>query len=288
MIKAAEPGRPVSVRGLASYQPTAASVRGSAALRDVSLRYFSPQGETVAIAGVDLAIAAGEFVALIGPSGCGKSTLLSIIAGILAPSAGSVEVDGVAMHGPSPRVGYMLQQDYLLEWRTILENTVLGAEIQHRDLSLARERAAALLREYGLGDFLHAYPRELSGGMRQRAALVRTLVTEPELVLLDEPFSALDFQTRLTLADDVVTILRQECKTVIMVTHDLGEAISMSDRVIVLTQRPARVKAEHIIRFAGHGEHAPAPFARRSLPEFNDYFATLWHELDLHPQGATR
>lgn len=255
--------------------------RGSATLRDVSLRYFSQQGETLAIASVSFHVDAGEFVSVVGPSGSGKSTLLSIIAGILPASSGSVHVGGEPVLGPSPRVGYMLQQDYLLEWRTILENALLGAEIQRRDRKHARERAVALLTKYGLSDFLGAYPRELSGGMRQRVALVRTLVTEPDLVLLDEPFAALDFQTRLRLADDVVAILHEEHKTVIMVTHDLGEAITMTDRVIVLSSRPARVKAMHDIRFAGHPERHPEPFKSRSLPEFNTYFATLWHELDM-------
>lgn len=256
------------------------TARGSATLRDVSLRYFSEVGETLAIADVNLHVDAGEFVSVVGPSGSGKSTLLSIIAGILPASSGSILVGGEPVLGPSPRVGYMLQQDYLLEWRTILENALLGAEIQHRDRKRARARAVALLEKYGLGDFLYAYPRELSGGMRQRVALARTLVTEPDLVLLDEPFAALDFQTRLRLADDVTAILREERKTVIMVTHDLGEAITMTDRVIVLSRRPARVKAVHEIRFANSPARHPEPFKSRTLPEFNRYFATLWHELD--------
>ena len=168
-------------------------------LRSVGLSYFGLEGETEALKDISLSIAAGEFVAIIGQSGCGKSTLLSLISGILKPTSGAVLVDGRSVAGPSTKVGYMLQQDYLFEWRTILENTVLGAEIQRADMTKARERAAQLLTKYGLGRFLHYLPRQLSGGMRQRVALARTLCTEPDVVLLDEPFSALDSQTRLAV-----------------------------------------------------------------------------------------
>ena len=182
-------------------------------LRDVGLRYFGMEGETEALDGISFKVAPGEFVAIIGQSGCGKSTLLSLISGILKPTGGAVLVDGKPVTGPTPRVGYMLQQDYLFEWRTILENTVLGAEIQGADLLKAKERARQLLTRYGLGQFLHHLPRQLSGGMRQRVALARTLCTEPDIVLLDEPFSALDSQTRIALADEVTEILRREGKT---------------------------------------------------------------------------
>jgi NitT/TauT family transport system ATP-binding protein len=165
-------------------------------LRDVGLRYFGLEGETEALKAISLKVAPGEFVAIIGQSGCGKSTLLSLISGILKPTEGRVLVDGAAVSGPTRKVGYMLQQDYLFEWRTILENAVLGAEIQGADMARARERAAGLLTRYGLGQFMHHLPRQLSGGMRQRVALARTLCTEPDVVLLDEPFSALDSQTR--------------------------------------------------------------------------------------------
>jgi NitT/TauT family transport system ATP-binding protein len=179
----------------------------------------------------------------------------------------------------------MLQQDYLFEWRTILENTVLGAEIQGADMTKARERATTLLTRYGLGQFLHYLPRQLSGGMRQRVALARTLCTEPEIVLLDEPFAALDSQTRLALADEITMILRREGKTAILVTHDIGEAISMAERVIVLSRRPGQVKSEHPIRFATSDGVRPAPFAARNAPEFNGYFNTLWQELEVHVEG---
>src|ERR1700676_4939043 len=230
-------------------------------LRHVDLRYFGLSGETEALKDISLSVAPGEFVALIGQSGCGKSTLLSLISGILQPTGGAVLIDGRPVAGPSRKVGYMLQQDYLFEWRTILENAVLGAEIQGLDMAKARTRATQLLTRYGLGQFLHHRPRQLSGGMRQRVALARTLCTDPDIVLLDEPFSALDSQPRLALADEVTDILRREGKTAILVTHDIGEAISMAERVIVLSRRPGRVKSDHPIRFASAGGGPPAPFA---------------------------
>jgi NitT/TauT family transport system ATP-binding protein len=254
-------------------------------LRGVGLRYFGLEGETEALKDVSLSVAAGEFVAIIGQSGCGKSTLLSLISGIIEPTEGAVLVDGVPVAGPSRKVGYMLQQDYLFEWRTILENVLLGAEIQSADMRLARERATQLLTRYGLGQFLHHLPRQLSGGMRQRVALARTLCTEPDVVLLDEPFSALDSQTRIALADEVTEILRREGKTAILVTHDIGEAVSMAERVVVLSRRPGRVKSNHAIRFAGADGRRPAPFAARNAPEFNGYFNTLWKELEVHVEG---
>jgi NitT/TauT family transport system ATP-binding protein len=254
-------------------------------LRRVDLRYFGLEGETEALKDVSFSVAAGEFVAVIGQSGCGKSTLLSLISGILEPTDGAVLLDGRPVAGPSRKVGYMLQQDYLFEWRTILENTVLGAEIQGADMAAARARATQLLTRYGLGRFLHYLPRQLSGGMRQRVALARTLCTEPDVVLLDEPFSALDSQTRLALADEVAEILRREMKTAILVTHDIGEAISMAERVIVLSRRPGRVRSDHAIRFTTPDGRRPAPFAARNTPEFNGYFNALWQELEVHVEG---
>lgn len=254
-------------------------------LRGVGLRYFSLDGETEALSDISLSLRPGEFVSIIGPSGCGKSTLLSLISGILAPTEGDVLLDGVLVASPSRRIGYMLQQDYLFEWRSILDNAVLGAEVQGMDLGRARARATRLLETYGLGDFLHHRPRQLSGGMRQRVALARTLCTEPDVVLLDEPFSALDAQTRLALADDVSAILRREGKTVVLVTHDIGEAVSMTDRVIVLSRRPGRIKSDHAIEFGGPDGQRPTPFEARSLPEFNGYFNTLWKEIDVHDEN---
>ena len=252
---------------------------------NVSLRYFTKQGETLALSSISLNIPAGQFVSIIGQSGCGKSTLLSIISGILEPSSGAIRINGSPVTAPSQRIGYMLQQDYLYEWRTILDNALLGAEIQKRDMKEARERAIHLLEKCGMGDFLHHYPKALSGGMRQRVALARTLVTNPDVVLLDEPFSALDSQTRLAIADEVVDVLREEGKTVVLVTHDIGEAIAMTDRVIVLSRRPGRFKSEHMIQFPSYGAGRPTPFEARALPEFNTYFNTLWDELDVHVEG---
>ena len=251
-------------------------------LRNVGLRYFGWGGETEALQDISMSVAPGEFVAVIGPSGCGKSTLLSLIAGLFAPTEGAVLVDGRPVTGPNRKIGYMLQQDYLFEWRTILENAVLGAEIQGAPIAAARERARQLLTRYGLGQFLHHLPRQLSGGMRQRAALARTLCTEPDIVLLDEPFSALDSQTRLALADEITDILRREAKTVILVTHDIGEAISMAERVIVMSRRPGRVKSNHAIRLATADGARPAPLQARNAPDFGGYFNTLWQELDVH------
>ena len=269
----------------ASATGGAGAISPKVEISDVSLRYFGREGEIEALRGVSLTIAPGEFVAIIGQSGCGKSTLLSLISGILMPTEGRVLVDGATVAGPTRKVGYMLQQDYLFEWRTILENAVLGAEIQGADMRLARERAAALLTRYGLGQFMHHLPRQLSGGMRQRVALARTLCTEPDVVLLDEPFSALDSQTRLALADEVAQILRREGKTAILVTHDIAEAVSMAERVVVLSRRPGQVKSDHAVRFASANGARPTPLAARNAPEFNGYFNTLWKELEVHVEG---
>jgi NitT/TauT family transport system ATP-binding protein len=265
--------------------PSGSAAPPKVELRHVGLRYFALGGETEALKDISLKVAPGEFVAIIGQSGCGKSTLLSLISGILKPTDGAVLIDGKPITGPSRKVGYMLQQDYLFEWRTILDNAVLGAEIQGADMPRARERAFQLLTRYGLGQFLHHLPRQLSGGMRQRAALARTLTTEPDVVLLDEPFSALDSQTRLTLADEIAVILRREGKTAILVTHDIGEAVSMAERVIVLSRRPGQVKSDHAIRFADADGARPAPLAARNTPEFNAYFNSLWQELEVHVEG---
>jgi NitT/TauT family transport system ATP-binding protein len=268
-----------------SKVPTPLKDTAKFALRGVGLRYFTREAETEALSNINLTMAAGEFVSIIGQSGCGKSTLLSLMAGIMPATDGEVLLDGKALKGPSRRVGYMLQQDYLYEWRTILDNAILGAEIQGMDIDHAKARAVQLLQKCGLGNFIHQYPRQLSGGMRQRVALARTLVTDPDVVLLDEPFSALDSQTRLAIADEVVDVLRSEGKTVVLVTHDIGEAISMTDRVIVLSRRPGRVKSEYRIEFAGQGGKRPTPFVARGLPEFNEYFNVLWKELDVHVEG---
>jgi NitT/TauT family transport system ATP-binding protein len=252
------------------------------ALQGVSLNYFTPERETLALSNISLEVEAGEFVAIVGSSGCGKSTLLSLISGLIPASRGSVMLGDRPVTAPSPRVGYMFQKDTLLEWRTVLHNALIGAELLGLDKAKARKRAEDLLVRYGLGEFMHALPSQLSGGMRQRAALARTLCPEPEILLLDEPFSALDFQTRLALSDEVAEILRSEGKTVILVTHDIGEAVSMASRVIVMSRRPGRIKSEHRIAFPSFGAKRPSPFEARKCPEFNSYFQAIWDELDLH------
>jgi NitT/TauT family transport system ATP-binding protein len=252
------------------------------ALRNITLNYFTPESETLALSNISLDVASGEFVAIVGSSGCGKSTLLSLISGLIAPSRGSVTIDGAAVTAPSPRVGYMFQKDTLLEWRTVRQNVLIGAELLGLDKTASRRRAEELLRRYGLGDFMDSLPSQLSGGMRQRAALARTLCTEPDILLLDEPFSALDFQTRLALSDEISEILRATGKTVVLVTHDIGEAVSMASRVIVMSRRPGRIKSEHRISFPSFGSERPSPFAARKCPEYNEYFQAIWDDLDVH------
>ncbi len=249
-------------------------------MKAVTLRYYTPDQEVVAVADIDLDVRSGEFVAIVGSSGCGKSTLLSMIAGLTMPTQGHVRVNGRPVTAPSSKVGYMFQRDTLLEWRTIRRNVTLGAEQLGLDRRASERRAELLLRRYGLGEFMDALPSQLSGGMRQRAALARTLCTEPDILLLDEPFSALDFQTRLSLSDEIVEILRQAGKTAILVTHDIGEAVSMAERVVVMSRRPGRIKAIHEIAYPSFGGARPTPFEARSCPEFNDYFAAIWDELD--------
>ncbi|HEX9461365.1 MAG TPA: ABC transporter ATP-binding protein [Alphaproteobacteria bacterium] len=263
-------------------EPEAAVARPAVAIRDVTLHYFSPDRETLALANISLEVRPGEFVAIVGSSGCGKSTLLSLVSGLLQPSAGTIEINGETVTRPSPRVGYMFQKDTLLEWRSVLDNVLIGAELLGLDMLAARRRALELLRRYGLGEFMGSLPGQLSGGMRQRAALARTLCPNPDLLLLDEPFSALDYQTRLALSDEIAAILSAEKKTVILVTHDIGEAISMADRVIVMTRRPGRIKTEHRIEFPSFGIGRPTPFQARKCSEFAGYFQTIWDELDVH------
>jgi len=245
----------------------------------VCLTYHSLQGETHALQDVELSVMPGEFLALVGPSGCGKSTVCSIVAGLLRPSSGRVLVDGQPVTGISPRIGYMLQADHLFPWRTIRDNALLGLEIRKELTDDRISRVDGLLNSYGLAPFARRFPGELSGGMRQRAALIRTLATDPDILLLDEPFSAPDYQTRLKLADEVKQAIRNAGKTAILVTHDIGEAISMADRVAVLTRRPARLKLQ--LDMAELDADA-SPFQRRQHPAFSGYFQTIWKELDVH------
>ena len=244
-------------------------------LEGVSLRYQTAEAETVAIERLNLSVAPGEFVAIVGPSGCGKSTVLSMIAGLLPPTAGSITLNGKAVDRPLPGIGYMLQRDYLFEWRSIWENVALGLDV--RKQPGGRERAESLLKTYGLYEFKDSRPSELSGGMRQRAALLRTLAIDPDLLLLDEPFSALDYQTRLTLSDEVSAIIRKEQKTALFVTHDISEAVSIADRVVVFSARPARVTLDLPVTLPGS-----TPLSRRSAEEFRAYFDRIWKELQHH------
>ena len=234
-------------------------------------------GDHEVLKGITTTIRKGDVLALIGPSGCGKSTLLHLIAGLLEPEKGLILLNGKYLRGSATNIGYMLQKDELLEWRTVYHNVLLGLEIQHSMTARAKEKARELLDIYGLDQFANSRPSELSGGMRQRAALVRTLVMEPDLLLLDEPFSALDYQTRLTVGDDIGQIIRKEKKSAILVTHDLAEAISLADRVIVLTARPATILQTVPITFQ---EPDLTPLKRRNAPEFKSYFNLIWKELN--------
>lgn len=246
-------------------------------LKNVSYAYHSRNGETYALSDISFQVQRGEFIVVIGPSGCGKSTLLSLISGLILPESGSILLEGKEENASREKIGYMLQKDHLFEWRTIYGNVTLGLEIQHKLNEESKMRIDKMLMDYGLYRFRNAKPSELSGGMRQRAALIRTLALEPEILLLDEPFSALDFQTRLSVCDDVSSILHKEKKTALLVTHDLSEAVSMADRIIVLTKRPARIKNILEMKFE---QEKLTPFERRNTPEFKDYFNLLWKELN--------
>ena len=241
--------------------------------------YQTPAGETVALDDISFSMEEGAFYSLVGPSGCGKSTLLSIIAGTLSPTSGRVLVGGRPVTGPSPRIGYMLQQDNLLEWRTVRQNVLFGLEIRHQLTPDTRRRAEALLETYGLREFADSRPSQLSGGMRQRVALIRTLAVDPDILLLDEAFSALDYQTRMEVTEDVYRIIRRERVTALMVTHDIPESICMGDRVLIMSPRPAVIRRQLPIRF---GPEATSPMRRRGLPAFTSYFDIIWKELGMH------
>lgn len=246
-------------------------------LKDVCLTYHEPHAETLAIDMLNMTIRNGEFVAIVGPSGCGKTSMLSLLCGLIAPSSGVVKLKGKEVTSPGEGIGYMLQRDHLLDWRDIEGNILLGLEVKNMLNSETRAHALSLLHIYGLDEFKHHYPRQLSGGMRQKVALIRTLAFDPDLLLLDEPFSSLDYQTRLRASDEIHSIIKQEYKTALLVTHDIAEAISMADRVLVFTERPARVKCELTIEL-----DAPSPIARRNTTEFHDYFDFIWKELDTY------
>jgi len=243
---------------------------------DVTKVFRQGDQEVTAVQGMSFAIHDREFVSIIGPSGCGKSTTLKLVSGLDFPAAGAIRVDGRAVAGPSPKVGFMLQKDLLLPWRTVLENVTIGLEIRNVPRAERTEKARHLLHKYGLEQFESAYPRHLSGGMRQRVALARTLAVDPDILLLDEPLSALDYQTKLKVEEELVRILQEERKTVMLITHDIAEAVSVSDRVLVCSSRPGRIKAEMAMPFSkGH-----TPAEARNRPEFLDHFNALWRQLE--------
>lgn len=253
---------------------------------NVSLIYHTKDGETLALEDVNFSVYEKEFVAIVGPSGCGKTTILSLIAGILKPSSGHIYLDGHDVNEKKKTnevdIGYMFQRDQLFDWRTIWKNVTIGIEIQKRkkDTELLT-RVSNLIDKYGLGNFRNSKPTELSGGMRQRVALIRTLALDPKILLLDEPFSALDFQTRLNVCDNVSEIISNEEKTAILVTHDISEAVSLADRVIILSTRPGTVKKIVDIDLKEFG----TPLKRRESKKAHDYFDEIWKELVIYDKS---
>lgn len=246
-------------------------------LNNISYSYHSLHGETKALQNISFGVKEGEFLAIVGPSGCGKSTLLSIIAGLLRPETGTITVNNPDGSLHYPRIGYMLQRDHLFEWRTVYQNAILGLEINHMLTEEHLTHVEQLLRDYDLYKFRDKRPSELSGGMKQRAALIRTLAMDPQLLLLDEPFSALDYQTRLMVSADICRLIRAAGKTMIIITHDLSEAITLSDSIVILSGRPASVKKKLPIQLTLPDA---SPLAARNAPEFPYYFNLLWEELN--------
>lgn len=248
-------------------------------IKNVSKKYQSKENEILALDNINFRVKQGEFISIIGPSGCGKSTLLSIISGLEEKTEGEIYIEDNKVEGISEQIGYMLQKDCLLEWRNIWNNSILGLELKGKATEENKRYVENLLRKYNLYEFKNKYPSELSGGMRQRAALIRTLAIKPKILLLDEAFSALDYQTRIMVTNDIYSILRKEKITTLIVTHDISEAISMSDRVVVLTQRPARVKNIYRINFDIENRN---PINVRESPKFSQYFNELWKELGVN------
>lgn len=244
-------------------------------VKDLYYTYQALNSEVEALQDINFEVGEGEFVSVVGPSGCGKSTLLSIIAGILNPTKGEIILDGQKIDGINSKIAYMQQTDNLMDWKNIEKNILFGLVVQNKLNEKNKSYADRLIKTYGLDEFKKSYPWQLSGGMRQRAALIRTLAIKPTVILLDEAFSALDFQTRLSVTDDVRKILKDENVTSIMVTHDIPESVSMSDRVIVLSNRPGRIKNIHILNF----DPDIPPLQRRRQPNFSEYFNQIWGEL---------
>ncbi|MDD7187242.1 MAG: ABC transporter ATP-binding protein [Clostridia bacterium] len=245
-------------------------------LDKISLSYQTEKDEIRALESISFSVDEGEFVAIIGPSGCGKTSILSIIAGLLKPSGGEITIKGKPLEKGKTSIGYMLQKDELFPWRTIMENAYLPLEVKRDKSEKSKEKVNELLKKYGLWEFRKKYPRQLSGGMRQRAALIRTMASSPDLLLLDEPFSALDYQTRLAVCDDLYEIIRRENKTTVLVTHDISEALSTADRIIVLSKRPSKILNIHLIDL----NKEVSPLKRREDPRFSKWFERLWRELN--------
>ncbi|WP_368489906.1 ABC transporter ATP-binding protein [Clostridium sp. BJN0013] len=246
-------------------------------LNNIYMNYHSLKGSTKALEDISFTIKKGEFLSIVGPSGCGKTTLLNIIAGLIKPSSGEIYIDDEKITSFSHKMGYMFQKDQLFEWLNVWNNILIGIKIQHKSINAYKTKLETLLKNYGLWDFRYHYPQELSGGMRQKVALIRTLALDPEVLLLDEPFSSLDYQTRLNISDEIFKIIKNEGKTAIMVTHDISEAVSMSSRIIVLSKRPAKIKKIFNITFK---EHHDSPLKSREDPEFRIYFNHIWKELN--------
>ena len=242
-------------------------------IKNLSKIYHTTKSEIPAITNLNLNIKNGEFVAIVGPSGCGKTTLLSILCGLEDKSDGKIIYPKDKL-----KIGYMLQTDTLFPWLNILDNSLLGLKVQNKINNDTISKVKDYLATYGLKDFIYKYPNNLSGGMKQRVALIRTLAIDPDIILLDEPFSALDYQTRLTVSDDVWKIIKKEKKTTIMITHDIEEAISLADRVIVLTNRPSKVKSEYEIIM----NNKSTPISNRRLEEFKYYYDKIWKDIDTH------
>lgn len=241
-------------------------------IKNLSKNYHTKDRETKAIDNLSLEVYKEEILAIVGPSGCGKSTLLSILANL------ENESNGIIIKNDNLKVGYMLQTDSLFPWLSVLDNTLIGLEISNNKTKENIDNTVSLLKKYGLKDFINSYPSNLSGGMKQRVALIRTLAINPDILLLDEPFSALDYQTRLALSNDLYKIIKNENKTAILITHDIAEAISMADRVIVLTKRPCKVKDIYDIKL----DNKSNPIDNRKDRNFNYYYDLIWRDLDVH------
>lgn len=245
----------------------------------VAKSYELEGGRVVPVIGdLSLTLREGEIVSIVGPSGCGKTTLLNTLCGLLTPDAGRIRWHGREVAGQPQNVGYMLQKDLLLPWRTALGNTMLGLEIRGVSAAEAEDRCRALLDQLGLHGFADHYPATLSGGMRQRVALARTLVNEPDVLLLDEPFAALDFQSKLLIENDTVGLVRQGRRSLLLITHDIEEAVSLADRVIVLSKRPTQIKAVYDIAL---GSERRDVISVRQTPGFSDYVRSIWADLDV-------